>query len=239
MHLRNFLTVLEVGSLKLRCQWGWVLLRVMRQNPFCAFFPEPTHWKRLWCWERLKAGREGDDRRQDGWMASLTQWARVRASSGRWWSTGKPAVPQSTGSLRVGHDWATEHQQQQMGAPWGQRSQLLYSAAYQSLAPRQHGWEWFSLTWTPVPGSKNSRCYPHLWRGQGNWLTLSHHKEWGAWASDPDSLFPSQGITHHTMLPWGFRRSGGGSFLPWPLPSASTSQNHCLALRKQRGPVPT
>ena len=25
---------------------------------------EPTHWKRPWCWERLKAGGEGDDR---GW----------------------------------------------------------------------------------------------------------------------------------------------------------------------------
>ena len=24
--------------------------------------------------ERLKAGEEGDDRGQDGWMASLTQW---------------------------------------------------------------------------------------------------------------------------------------------------------------------
>ena len=29
-------------------------------------------WER--CWERLKAGGEGDDRGQDGWMASLTQW---------------------------------------------------------------------------------------------------------------------------------------------------------------------
>ena len=26
------------------------------------------------CWERLKAGREGDDRGRDGWMASLFQW---------------------------------------------------------------------------------------------------------------------------------------------------------------------
>ena len=33
---------------------------------------ELTHLKRPWCWERLKAGREGDDRRWDGWMASLT-----------------------------------------------------------------------------------------------------------------------------------------------------------------------
>ena len=30
------------------------------------------HWKRPWCWERLKAGGEGDDRGRDGWMASLT-----------------------------------------------------------------------------------------------------------------------------------------------------------------------
>ena len=29
------------------------------------------------CWERLKAGGEGNDRGQDGWMASLTQWTWV------------------------------------------------------------------------------------------------------------------------------------------------------------------
>ena len=34
---------------------------------------ELTHWKRSWCWERLKVEREGDDRGWDGWMASLTQ----------------------------------------------------------------------------------------------------------------------------------------------------------------------
>ena len=32
-----------------------------------------THWERLWCWERLKAG-EGDDGGWDGWIASLIQW---------------------------------------------------------------------------------------------------------------------------------------------------------------------
>ena len=46
---------------------------------------ELTHWKRPWCWERLKAGREGDDRGWDGRMASLTQWIWVWASSGSWW----------------------------------------------------------------------------------------------------------------------------------------------------------
>ena len=33
-----------------------------------------THLKRFWCWERLKVGGEGDDRRWDGWMASPTWW---------------------------------------------------------------------------------------------------------------------------------------------------------------------
>ena len=35
---------------------------------------ELTHWKRLWCWEGLRAGGEGDDRGWDGWMASLVGW---------------------------------------------------------------------------------------------------------------------------------------------------------------------
>ena len=39
-----------------------------------------THWKRPWCWERLKAGGEGDDREWDGWMASLAEWTWVWAS---------------------------------------------------------------------------------------------------------------------------------------------------------------
>ena len=65
-------------------------------------------WKRPWCWERLKAGGEGDGRGWDGWMASLTQWTWVWESSRRWWWTGRPGVPQSMGSQRVGHNWATE-----------------------------------------------------------------------------------------------------------------------------------
>ena len=34
---------------------------------------EPTHWKRPWCWERLRAGLEGGNRGWDGGMASPTQ----------------------------------------------------------------------------------------------------------------------------------------------------------------------
>ena len=60
------------------------------------------------CWERLKAGAEGNDRGWDGWMASLSEWTWVWESSGKWWRTGKPGVVQSMGSQRVRHDWVTE-----------------------------------------------------------------------------------------------------------------------------------
>ena len=39
---------------------------------FGTWFQELTHWKIPWCWERLKAGGEGDDRGWDGWIGSPT-----------------------------------------------------------------------------------------------------------------------------------------------------------------------
>ena len=69
---------------------------------------ELTHWKRLWCWEGLGAGGEGDDRGSDGWMASPTWWTWIWVNSGSWWWTGKPGVLQFMGSQRVWQDWTTE-----------------------------------------------------------------------------------------------------------------------------------
>ena len=69
---------------------------------------ELTHWKRLWCWEGLGAGGEGDDRGWDGWMASLTRLTWVWVNSGSWWWTRRPGVLWFIGLQRVGHDWATE-----------------------------------------------------------------------------------------------------------------------------------
>ena len=64
-------------------------------------------WKD-WCWERLKAVGEGDDRGWDCWMASSTWLTWVWETWGSWWWTGRPGVLQSTGLQRVRHDWATE-----------------------------------------------------------------------------------------------------------------------------------
>ena len=85
--------------------WSW------NSNTLATWCKELTHLERPWCWEWLKAGREGDDRRWDAWMASLTQWTWVWASSGRWARTGKPGLLQSMESQKVGHKWVTEQQQ--------------------------------------------------------------------------------------------------------------------------------
>ena len=82
--------------------WNW------NSNTLATPFEELTHWKRPWCWERLKAGGEGDDRGWDGWMASPTRWAWAGASSRSWWWTERPGMLQFMGLQRVGHDWATE-----------------------------------------------------------------------------------------------------------------------------------
>ena len=84
------------------CCWSW------NSNTLATWCKELSHWKRPWCWERLGAGGEEDNRGWDGWMASPTRWTWVWVNSGSWQWTGRPGMLQSMGSQRVGHDWATE-----------------------------------------------------------------------------------------------------------------------------------
>ena len=82
--------------------WSW------NSNTLATSCEELTHWKRPWCWERLRAGGEGGDRGWDGWMASPTRWTWVWVDSGSWWWTGRLGMLQFMGSQRVRYDWATE-----------------------------------------------------------------------------------------------------------------------------------
>ena len=82
--------------------WSW------NSNTLATRCKELTHLKRSWCWERLRAGGEGENRGWDGWMASPTQWTCVWVNSRSWCWTGWPGMLQFMGSQRVGHDWVTE-----------------------------------------------------------------------------------------------------------------------------------
>ena len=87
------------------CSLRGLMLKLKLQY-FGHLMQKLTHLERPWCWERLKAGGEGDDRVWDSWMASPTQWTWVWVNSGSW--TGRPGVLWFMELQRVGHDWATE-----------------------------------------------------------------------------------------------------------------------------------
>ena len=74
------------------------LMLKLKLQYLATWCEEPTHLKRSWWWERLKAGGERDDRGWDGWMASPTRWTWVWVSSRSWWWTRMPGVLQSMGS---------------------------------------------------------------------------------------------------------------------------------------------
>ena len=94
----------EYSVLNIRWKdWGWN----WNSNTLATWCKELTHWKRPWCWERLRA-REGNDRGWDGWWHHQLNGQWVWVNSGSWWWTGRPGVLRFIGSQRVGHEWANE-----------------------------------------------------------------------------------------------------------------------------------
>ena len=78
--------------------WSW------NSNTLATWCEELIHWKRPWCWERLKVGGEGNDRGWDSWMTSLTWW--TWASSRSWWWTSWQAAVHGVAKSRTRvSDW--------------------------------------------------------------------------------------------------------------------------------------
>ena len=124
--------------------WSW------NSNTLATWCEELIHWKRPWCWERLTTGGEGDGREWGGWMASLTQWTWVWASSGSWWWTGKTGVLQFMGSKRVGHDWATELNWPEVSEGLSCGTWARYLQHEQSISLTRN------LTWVPCTSTAES-----------------------------------------------------------------------------------
>ena len=61
------------------------LMQKLKLQSFGTWCEEVIHCKIPWCWERLRAGGEGDDNGWDGWMVSPTQWTWVWINSGSCW----------------------------------------------------------------------------------------------------------------------------------------------------------
>ena len=113
---------------------GWTMrtptASVLWQDPFmCWVFTVP------WVYDKhafLSFDDRGDDRRQDGWMASPIQRTWIWTSSRRWWRTGKPGVLQSTGLQRVRHDWASE---------------VLWTSSWKGRAGKNWQWMRWKMKW--------------------------------------------------------------------------------------------
>ena len=149
--------------------WWWS----SNSNTLTTWCKELTHLKRPWCWERLRAGGEGDNRGRYGWMASWTWGAWVWASSRRWWRRGMPSVLMGMGSQRIRHNWVTEQQQKKTNSfslhPWiiGATSRLYYLPLVQECPTLvQPGKIW--KIWIPEFQSKN------IWF---NWF-MGHPRHW-------------------------------------------------------------
>ena len=74
---RSHQSILKKSTLNICWKdWNW------SSNNLATWYEEQTHWKRPWCWERLRAGGEGGVRGWDDWIALLTQWIWIWANSG-------------------------------------------------------------------------------------------------------------------------------------------------------------
>ena len=109
------LRLTKIKSVNLKGNQPWIFIGRTNAEAelqyLATFCEQPTQWRRPWCWERLKAKGEEGDRGWDASMASMMQWTKTWANSGRWWRTGKPIMLQSMGLWRVEYDLATEQQQ--------------------------------------------------------------------------------------------------------------------------------
>ena len=120
--LESLLDCKEIQPVHLKGNQSWILIgRTDAEAEAPVLWPPDAKswlsWKD-WCWERLKARGERNNRGWAGCMASLTQWTYVSVSSGIWWLTGRPGLLQSMGSQRVGHDWATDMTWTEYSSPW-------------------------------------------------------------------------------------------------------------------------
>ena len=102
--------------------WSWSFKSL---STWCE---EQSHWKRPWCWNRLKAKGEGDGGGWDGQIASPVQWAWIWANAGRWWRTEHPGMLQSTRSQTFSYALTTEQKNNILSFYWvGQNVQSGFS----------------------------------------------------------------------------------------------------------------
>ena len=137
------------------CSLAGLMLKLKLQYIGHLMWRADSLKKKPWGWERLKAGGEGEDRGWDGWMASLTQWTWVWASSRSWWWTGKPGVLQSVGSRELD----TTEQLNYNNMLWKKGS--VYFLNYSFVWIYAQDWDFWIMWWFCFQFSEEPpNCFP-------------------------------------------------------------------------------
>ena len=105
----------EIQAVSPKGNHSWIFIGSMNAEVWCWSWnsstlatgcKELTHWRRPWCWERLKVRGEGGDRGWEGWMASPPWWTWVWANSQNWWWIGYSCLENP---MDGGAWWAAVH----------------------------------------------------------------------------------------------------------------------------------
>ena len=97
--------------------WSW------SSNTLATWCEEPTHWKRPWCWARLKAGREGTTEDMVGWHHLLNGHESEQT----------PGAGDGQGSLACCSPWGRKESDMTERLNWTSELSTLYCNFHQSI----------------------------------------------------------------------------------------------------------
>ena len=150
--------------------WSW------NSNILATWCEELTHLKRPWCWERLRAGGEGDDRGWDGWMASPTQWTWELVMDREAWHAVIYGVARSQTRLSNWTVTVTVNRSYFTNQSWLQ-VHMLSTHSYVMLAAAL--WGWYSYCWGNS-GMEGEVAQGDAISKKWNWDWI-----WGIWLQSP------------------------------------------------------
>ena len=188
----------EIKPVNPKGNQSWILIgktdAEAETNTLTTWCKELTHWKRLWCWERLRVWGEGNNRGWDGWRTSQIRWTWV-------WAT--PGVGERQGSMACCSPWDHKELDMTEWLNWAELNPKQSMGSMKSLSNYQHafhrtGTNTFTIC---IETQKASNSQNNLEKEKWNWR---NHTFWLQTIlqsySHPDSMVLAQRQKYRSMV---------------------------------------